>query len=168
MLRGRLQDCNRELCERHDPSRVVIGRELLGARGIDRNDVDSHRPHHVASEREAPASRSARCARRFLERRRRGRDAPRSPGQKRAAGRVEVHVRAIARTRSSMSNEYIKMIARAEIVRSDVAPIAAAAIIGEAVVAITLAQAMVVKFGGDSLREMKDNFERYQQYVRQY
>lgn len=57
---------------------------------------------------------------------------------------------------------------RAEIVRSDVAPVAAAAIIGQAVTAITLAQAFTTKFGGDSLREIKDNFERYQEYVKTY
>jgi chorismate synthase len=57
---------------------------------------------------------------------------------------------------------------KAEIVRSDVAPIAAAAVIGEAVLAITLAQAFVTKFGGDSLRETQDNFNRYQDYVRNY
>jgi chorismate synthase len=57
---------------------------------------------------------------------------------------------------------------KAEIVRSDVAPVAAAAVIGEAVVAIAVAQAFVEKFGGDSLREMKDNHERYLAYVRSY
>lgn len=57
---------------------------------------------------------------------------------------------------------------RAEIVRSDVAPVAAAAIIGESVTAITLAQALVTKFGGDSLQEIKDNFNRYQEYVKNY
>ncbi len=56
----------------------------------------------------------------------------------------------------------------AEIVRSDIAPVAAAAVVGEAVVAITLAQEFKRKFGGDSLREMKDNFERYQRYVQSY
>jgi len=57
---------------------------------------------------------------------------------------------------------------KAEIVRSDVAPVAAAAVIGEAVVAITVAQAFAEKFGGDSLREMKDNYDRYLAYVRTY
>jgi len=53
---------------------------------------------------------------------------------------------------------------RAEIVRSDIAPVAAAAVVGEAVVAVTLAQEFKRKFGGDSLRETKDNFERYQRH----
>jgi chorismate synthase len=61
-----------------------------------------------------------------------------------------------------------KEMIKAEIVRSDVAPVASAAIIAEAVVAITLAQEFKRKFGGDSLREMKDNFGRYQKYVRDF
>jgi chorismate synthase len=57
---------------------------------------------------------------------------------------------------------------KAEIVRSDVAPVAAASVIAENVVAITLAQEFTRKFGGDSLREIEDNFRRYQEYVRSY
>jgi chorismate synthase len=53
----------------------------------------------------------------------------------------------------------------AEIVRSDVCPVASAAIIGEAVTAIVLAQAFQEKFGGDSLREMKDNLNRYRDHL---
>jgi chorismate synthase len=56
----------------------------------------------------------------------------------------------------------------AEIVRSDVCPVAAAAVIGEAVTAITLADAVKRKFGGDSLREVKDNLRRYAEHVRDY
>jgi chorismate synthase len=56
----------------------------------------------------------------------------------------------------------------AEIVRSDVCPVASAAIVGEAVVAIALAQACRAKFGGDSLREMKDNLLRYAEHLRAY
>jgi chorismate synthase len=56
----------------------------------------------------------------------------------------------------------------AEIVRSDVCPVASAATIGEAVTAIVLANALQVKFGGDSVREMKDNFGRYVEHLRNY
>jgi chorismate synthase len=52
--------------------------------------------------------------------------------------------------------------------RSDVAVIPAAGVIGEAMVALTLAAAMVEKFGGDSLREAKRNFEQYQQQVKDF
>ena len=83
---------------------------------------------------------------------------------------VRAAIKPLASLRKPLHSVHLKTkeALRAEIVRSDVAPVAAAAIIGEAVVAITLAQAMVVKFGGDSIREMKDNFERYQDYVKNY
>lgn len=54
----------------------------------------------------------------------------------------------------------------AEIIRSDICPVASAGIIGEAVVAIVLAQAMREKFGGDSLREMKANYDAYIEHLR--
>jgi chorismate synthase len=52
--------------------------------------------------------------------------------------------------------------------RSDVAVIPAAGVIGEAMVAIVLASAMIEKFGGDSLREAKRNFEGYLDQVRNF
>lgn len=52
--------------------------------------------------------------------------------------------------------------------RSDVTAVPAAGVIGEAMVAITLARAMREKFGGDSIREMKRNFESYQQQISEY
>ncbi len=56
----------------------------------------------------------------------------------------------------------------AEIVRSDVCPVAAAAVIGEAVTAVVLADALTRKFGGDSLRELKDNLSRYVEHVKSF
>jgi chorismate synthase len=52
--------------------------------------------------------------------------------------------------------------------RSDVAVVPAAGVIGEAMVAIVLAQAMLEKFGGDSLAETKRNFEGYRDQVRDF
>lgn len=52
--------------------------------------------------------------------------------------------------------------------RSDVAVVPAAGVIGEAMVAFVLAQAFLEKFGGDSLRETRRNFEGYQEQVRGY
>jgi chorismate synthase len=52
--------------------------------------------------------------------------------------------------------------------RSDVTAVPAAGVIGEAMVAIVLARAMREKFGGDSMREMKRNFESYQQQISEY
>lgn len=46
--------------------------------------------------------------------------------------------------------------------RSDVCTVPAAGVVGEAMVAITLARAMLEKFGGDSLGETKRNYEAYQ------
>jgi len=52
--------------------------------------------------------------------------------------------------------------------RSDIAVVPAAGVIGEAMVAIVLAQAMLEKFGGDSLRETKRNYDNYIEQVRNY
>ncbi|MGM9570799.1 MAG: chorismate synthase [bacterium] len=49
----------------------------------------------------------------------------------------------------------------ASIERSDVCAVPAAAVVGEAMVASVLAQAVLQKFGGDSLGEIKDNYQRY-------
>jgi chorismate synthase len=52
--------------------------------------------------------------------------------------------------------------------RSDVCVVPAAAVIGEAMVAIVLAQAFLEKFGGDSIDETRRNFEGYLEQVRNF
>lgn len=52
--------------------------------------------------------------------------------------------------------------------RSDVCVVPAAGVIGEAMVALVLAQAFLEKFGGDSLGETKRNFEGYRTQVRDF
>jgi chorismate synthase len=52
--------------------------------------------------------------------------------------------------------------------RSDVCVVPAAGVIGEAMVALVLAGAMVEKFGGDSLDEARRNFDGYIQQVREF
>ncbi|HXH70450.1 MAG TPA: chorismate synthase [Pyrinomonadaceae bacterium] len=52
--------------------------------------------------------------------------------------------------------------------RSDVTAVPAAGIIGEAMLAIVLANSMREKFGGDSLTEMKANFESYSESLRNF
>ncbi len=52
--------------------------------------------------------------------------------------------------------------------RSDVTAVPAAGVIGEAMVAIVLARALREKFGGDSLVEMKRNFDGYQRQISEY
>jgi len=49
--------------------------------------------------------------------------------------------------------------------RSDVAALAAAGVVGEAMVAIVLADAMLEKFGGDSLSEMRRNYDGYVKHI---
>lgn len=51
--------------------------------------------------------------------------------------------------------------ARAERERSDVCAVPAAAVVGEAMVALVLLDAMRQKFGGDSLREMRANYDAF-------
>ncbi|MCA1635675.1 MAG: chorismate synthase, partial [Acidobacteria bacterium] len=52
--------------------------------------------------------------------------------------------------------------------RSDVTAVPAAGVIGEAMVALVLARAMREKFGGDSLAEMRRNYEGYREQLRGY
>ena len=52
--------------------------------------------------------------------------------------------------------------------RSDVTAVPAAGVIGEAMVAIVIARAMGEKFGGDSLGEMKRNFNAYGRQLAEY
>lgn len=56
----------------------------------------------------------------------------------------------------------------ATIERSDICTVPAAGVVGEAVVAYELAVAMVEKFGGDTLDEMRRNYDSYQTYVKQF
>ncbi|MBD0373338.1 MAG: chorismate synthase [Pyrinomonadaceae bacterium] len=52
--------------------------------------------------------------------------------------------------------------------RSDITAVPAAGVIGEAMVALTLARAMREKFGGDSLEEMRRNYEGYCEQLKGY
>jgi chorismate synthase len=51
--------------------------------------------------------------------------------------------------------------AKASVERSDICAVPRAGVIAEAMLAIVLAEAMLEKFGGDSLKEMKRNFNAY-------
>jgi chorismate synthase len=52
--------------------------------------------------------------------------------------------------------------------RSDVAVVPAAGVIGEAMVALVLAQSFLEKFGGDSLRESRRNYDTYLAQVKAF
>jgi chorismate synthase len=54
----------------------------------------------------------------------------------------------------------------ASVERSDVCAVAAASVVGEAMVAITLADALLEKFGGDSIRELSRNVQGYRDQVK--
>jgi chorismate synthase len=55
----------------------------------------------------------------------------------------------------------------ASVERSDVCAVPAAAVVGEAVAAFEIAGSLIEKFGGDSLAEMKRNYDGYMEYVKQ-
>jgi chorismate synthase len=52
--------------------------------------------------------------------------------------------------------------------RSDITAVPAAGVIGESMLAIVLANSMREKFGGDSLDEMRTNFENYREKIQKY
>jgi len=51
--------------------------------------------------------------------------------------------------------------------RSDVCAVPAAAVVGEAMVALVLADALLEKFGGDSVGEVRRNFDSYLTYLKE-
>jgi chorismate synthase len=52
--------------------------------------------------------------------------------------------------------------------RSDICAVPAAAVIGEAVAALVIADAFLEKFGGDNIEETKKNFDAYMEYLKQF
>lgn len=61
-----------------------------------------------------------------------------------------------------------KRPADASVERSDVCAAPAAAVVGESVVAFEIARAFLEKFGGDSLREVRRNYENYLEQIKNY
>lgn len=57
---------------------------------------------------------------------------------------------------------------RASVERSDVCAVPAAGVIGESAVALEIADSMIEKFGGDSVREMKRNYNGYMGQIRKF
>ncbi|HIF39281.1 MAG TPA: chorismate synthase [Gemmatimonadetes bacterium] len=56
-------------------------------------------------------------------------------------------------------------VADAAVERSDICAVPAAAVVGEAMVALVLADAFLEKFGGDSINEITRNFDSYVQHL---
>lgn len=61
-----------------------------------------------------------------------------------------------------------KKSADASVERSDVCAAPAAAVVGESVVAFEIARTFLEKFGGDSLREIRRNYENYLEQIKSY
>jgi chorismate synthase len=57
---------------------------------------------------------------------------------------------------------------QAAVERTDTTAIAAAGVIGEAMLSIVLADALLTKLGGDSLREVKRNYRGYERQLRSF
>ena len=84
--------------------------------------------------------------------------------------RVRGHLKPISTLRRALRSVDIdtKQEEAAAFERSDVTAVPAAGVIGEAMVALVLTQAMREKFGGDSLDEMRRNFDGYREQLRGY
>ena len=84
--------------------------------------------------------------------------------------RVRGHLKPISTLRRALRSVDIdtKQEEKAAFERSDITVVPAAGVIGEAMVALTLAAAMREKFGGDSLGEMNRNFAEYREQLRGY
>ena len=84
--------------------------------------------------------------------------------------RVIGHLKPISTLRRPLAS--VDVVTKAESAaafeRSDIVAVPAAGVIGEAMVAIVLADAAREKFGGDSLEEMKRNFDGYLEQLRRY
>ena len=84
--------------------------------------------------------------------------------------RIRGHLKPLSTLRRALKSVDIdtKQEELAAFERSDVTAVPAAGVIGEAMVALVLADAMREKFGGDSLGEMKRNFAAYREQLRGY
>jgi chorismate synthase len=84
--------------------------------------------------------------------------------------RVRGYLKPISTLRKPLESVDIdtKMAVQAAFERSDITAVPAAGVIGEAAVALVLAEAMREKFGGDSLAEMQRNFTAYQNQLTAY
>jgi chorismate synthase len=84
--------------------------------------------------------------------------------------RVSGHLKPISTLRQPLASVDVitKETSAAAFERSDIVAVPAAGVIGEAMVAIVLADAAKEKFGGDSLGEMKRNVEGYLDQLKDY
>ncbi|KPK38776.1 MAG: chorismate synthase, partial [Omnitrophica WOR_2 bacterium SM23_29] len=83
---------------------------------------------------------------------------------------VRIAMKPIATLGKPLSSVDIKtkQKVKAQVERHDICAVAAAGVVGEAVLAFELADAMTEKFGGDSLSEMKRNYDGYIRQVKSF
>lgn len=83
---------------------------------------------------------------------------------------VRAYMKPIATLRRGLPSVDIdsREVHRSQWERSDVTAVPACGVVCEAMLAIVLAGAMREKFGGDSIDEMRRNFDAYMQQVREY
>jgi chorismate synthase len=84
--------------------------------------------------------------------------------------RVRGYLKPISTLRQPLESVDVdtKESSRAAFERSDVTAVPAGGVIGEAAIAIVLATAICENFGGDSLSEMKRNFDSYVEALKEY
>ena len=84
--------------------------------------------------------------------------------------RVRGHLKPISTLRRPLASVDVitKQESSAAFERSDIVAVPAAGVIGEAMIAIVLADAAREKFGGDSISEMKRNFEGFLEQIGRY
>lgn len=84
--------------------------------------------------------------------------------------RLRGHLKPISTLRRPLASVDVvtKETSSAAFERSDIVAVPAAGVIGEAMVAVVVADAALEKFGGDSLAEMKRNYDGYLQQLRLY
>jgi len=81
---------------------------------------------------------------------------------------IRAVMKPIATLRQALASVNVKTKKKvlASVERSDVCAVPAAGVIGEAVTAIEIANAMIEKFGGDSVAEMRRNYEGYLKQIK--
>jgi chorismate synthase len=86
----------------------------------------------------------------------------------------EIRVRAAMKPLSTLKKPLssvdveTKQVSKAAVERTDVTAITAAGVVGEAMVALVLADAVLEKFGGDSLEETRRNYRGYRTQIQKY
>ena len=84
--------------------------------------------------------------------------------------RIHAYMKPIATLRKPLASVNIKTkkAFRATVERSDTCAVPAAGVIGEAVIAVEVANAFIEKFGGDSIGEMRRNFDGYLKQIKKF